>query len=702
MIRFIIKILRLPLDLLLLTYHWMRGVLWMFGYAVKEAFDLPIIEQWPFHQFTAKTPSDVYVCTPAQGYANPFIFKLLCADLAYDPCNGCHCQMKMYEKFDRWKPSWLRLGCVGVGLLMVWSVPAYGVYRYLKVALPPDMKAAVRSVITRRPSATTNEAPVARAKAVDREKSQEFLRHADQLFASGKYTEAILDYSNAVQQDPENGAAYLGRGLCLLKVNRLPEALDAFEYATRFDRTLWKAHLYLGEYAAMADNTNEAIRHAQEILRTDETLPEGHLLLAECHRRQGQPQAARAEIDAVLGRGAPSVEISMQIAALFFRLDDFGRSEEFYRKALATDPDSVDARIGLSYLYSSQNQFPLARERLDQVLRHEPQNVRALVALAEWHVLKREIDAALAIYGRLAESGETNNEFALIRKAELLIGAGQPDEGAELLKGIVRTQPNHVKANLILARLYLTLKLYSSATAHANAVLDVARDNEQALSIAGRAYVGQERYDKAIAVLERLPLERVAEIDSLLLFGYALNAAGDTAKAIVVYQQAAKRFPQSPLPLLALGNIYRESGDHPGAMESYRAALRVDPEQLAAANNLAMMLLQQTNQIDEAYQVISVAQKKYPNHAAIADTLGWVLYHRGEYRAAKEALMRSLALQPDNPETLYHLGATCFALGDMTEAERNLNLALGRSSTFSGADKARELLHGLATKNGER
>src|SRR5690349_22909800 len=47
------------------------------------------------------------------------------------------------------------------------------------------------------------------------------------LYRTGRFDDAIAKYQSALQQDPKSGEAYAGLSRCLLKEEKIPEALDA-------------------------------------------------------------------------------------------------------------------------------------------------------------------------------------------------------------------------------------------------------------------------------------------------------------------------------------------------------------------------------------------------------------------------------------------------------------------------------------------
>ncbi len=66
------------------------------------------------------------------------------------------------------------------------------------------------------------------------------------------------------------------------------------------------------------------------------------------------------------------------------------------------------------------------------------------------------------------------------------------------------------------------------------------------------------------------------------------------------------------------------------------------------------------------YELISKALALEPEEPAILDSMGWVLYRKGEYEEALEYLNKAFERFPD-PEVAAHLGEVLWVTGD-TEA----------------------------------
>ena len=129
------------------------------------------------------------------------------------------------------------------------------------------------------------------------------------------------------------------------------------------------------------------------------------------------------------------------------------------------------------------------------------------------------------------------------------------------------------------------------------------------------------------------------------------------------------------------------------AVATYEAMLKRDPEDIAAANNLALLLV--THRSDAASLARAgelTARFKDSTSPGLLDTYGWVAFKRGEATEAAAALERATTLAPDAPELRYHLGMAQLELGRRDEARKNLEAAVQAGRDFPGLAEAREAL----------
>jgi len=132
----------------------------------------------------------------------------------------------------------------------------------------------------------------------------------------------------------------------------------------------------------------------------------------------------------------------------------------------------------------------------------------------------------------------------------------------------------------------------------------------------------------------------------------------------------------------ALAGAYWGAKKHAEAEAELRAILEADPDHAAAANDLGFHLADQGRSLSEAEQLVRHAlsvdkldRRKSgdaePENAAYLDSLGWVLFRRGQLAEARTELERAAALHvgASDPVVWDHLGDVLFRLGEKAKSK---------------------------------
>ena len=181
--------------------------------------------------------------------------------------------------------------------------------------------------------------------------------------------------------------------------------------------------------------------------------------------------------------------------------------------------------------------------------------------------------------------------------------------------------------------------------------------------------------------------------------GLALEASGRTEEAIQSYRQAVRIDPNHTEAYNNLGVAHAEKGMLPEAVRYYSISLRINPDSDRAHHNLGLVLARQ-GKMNEAVRHFSEALRINPNYANAHHNLGIALASRGRLNKAVNHLTRAVNIRPDFAEAFNNLGLAQVRQGnlkqavesfsealrinpDYRQAQRNLRLALRQSKKSS-------------------
>jgi Flp pilus assembly protein TadD len=133
--------------------------------------------------------------------------------------------------------------------------------------------------------------------------------------------------------------------------------------------------------------------------------------------------------------------------------------------------------------------------------------------------------------------------------------------------------------------------------------------------------------------------------------GVSYQQRGESDLAVREYDRAAELDRQWARPLINRGNVQAERGEWRQAKKSYHLALRREPGNAEAMNNLAWVLLR-AEETGEALAWAEKAVAANPREPAYFDTLAEIRIARHDYAGARQAIAEAFALDP--PEELHH------------------------------------------------
>jgi len=121
------------------------------------------------------------------------------------------------------------------------------------------------------------------------------------------------------------------------------------------------------------------------------------------------------------------------------------------------------------------------------------------------------------------------------------------------------------------------------------------------------------------------------------------------------------------------GQVYMELGEDALAEESFRRAIDLDRSDSGARNNFGRFLCAR-GRYDEGLQQFSLALRNplYSQPEQAMANAGLCAEKKGDLALAEANLLKSLKLQPDNPNTVVKLAGLYFRQGRLLEAQRQL------------------------------
>ena len=374
---------------------------------------------------------------------------------------------------------------------------------------------------------------------------------------------------------------------------------------------------------------------------------------------------------------------------------------EHYHRLSAERPEAVSIKVGLSTLYMLQNDPDKALATVKKARRIDPDHVSAVIQHAKILHVQEKYAAAINTISDALEKDPDNHRLRLIYAR--LLAKTDAEAAYQEFAHLSNESPGQLDFKFSQALLALELKDYQAAQP---LLLDLYNNNYKPDDTA--YYLGliaehQRQFDQALAYylktnkganflpaqtraakimvdqgelqatanhfieLRKSHKDRMAELYAAEVG--VLMSVQQHQRAIDVLDEAVALFPDN-IPLRYNRALLYEKADKIELTEAdLRHILTLDADNVLALNALGYFLASYTERYQEALEMVEKALELRPDDPAIMDSMGWVMFHLGNYEQALDYLRKALAKMPDG-EIAAHLGEVLWTMGDTQAAEK--------------------------------
>jgi len=496
---------------------------------------------------------------------------------------------------------------------------------------------------------------------------------------TGSTHEALRELTLATENAPDMMEARIRLG----EVHFLAGDLDlAAETALRVagkapDRP--EGHLLQGKVHLLRGDRISALEKVHLALRVDPSHLESSLVLASLHLKNEKPDLAESVLKKAIQDHPLSAKAYTGLAAFYEAVGDLERAEEVhvsscralpentlnyfllaqfytrqkrgdaaldqYRRALNVDPKSGWIRKYMAHALLSQGNIAEA-DRIVETLSGAPSSDldvpylkgRVLMALGR---IPEAITSLLSVSHRRQEYRFGLHEHDLGYHLGIAYHAnGQTWEAREEILRLLRTHPESIHLNLLLAEFSMKLGDYQQVAHAARNALASNPENFDASLLLGQSSLklgdqpqAQTALDRAVKMMRKRVQEDPQDLQASLKLTQVILLAGDPVEAEQLLVCAVRTHAKDPEAHIAQGHFYQGLRDYPRAEKAYLAALKIAPrnEGTHAALGRCYTAWAKPDRAEEHYvQALEIE----PGHLMARKYLAHLCLERGEVSRA--------------------------------------------------------------------
>jgi len=475
---------------------------------------------------------------------------------------------------------------------------------------------------------------------------------------NGQAAKAVTVAESLVKQQPQNPGFFNVLGMSKGQAGDLPGAKAAFEQAVKLNDAFVAPKINL----ARIEIANKAY------------------------------DAAAVRLGAILKANEKNTEAMGEMAVLSERRGQHAEAQRWLEKATdLSGPKDVRWGIALSEFHLRNDRAVPALEAIKRVSSKLTDDLSVLLAYAKAQIANRDMAGAKSTLGNATRVADYNPDSQL-QIALLQLAANNVPGAAYSLEKALSTQPEFLPAQVLMAEVELRQGDPAKAEKRAKDIL--AKHPKRAIghSLLGDIAIArnqpgasQDAYRRAHQ-LEPTP-------DTLLRLMSAMGNLEGGKSAIQLAEQWMKTHPSDARTQRAMADGYARTGNFVAAKKAYEGLLKITPNDGAAMNNLANVLMRLKD--PAAITVAEQAVAKFPGNANAIDTLGWALFQAGQTDRALQLLRDARLRDPTHPEIRFHLATVLAQTGRKTEAREELESALKGGQNFESGAEAAALLKTL-------
>ena len=355
-----------------------------------------------------------------------------------------------------------------------------------------------------------------------------------------------------------------------------------------------------------AKDYGEAAGVLEELAK--KTRPErlSQVLLGRCYFEMNRYSDAIVVFNEVLTRAADDVEAQFYLGESYLRIGRYADAAKIYESLLRDreNPETLKNRAlfseRLASIWLELGNYEKAIDLYEEIAETDP---RINSQLLNAYRISEKYEKGIAL-GKELLAKTPGDIFIGIVYARTLADAGKKKEGAELLSGLLQSNPDNVQIYINLSEIY--------------------------------------RQDK-----------RYSEAEKILLSGEERNRKDPEAVEQLKFQRAA---------------FYEQQKSYDRAEQLFKEILETSPDNAQALNYLGYMLADRGTRLDEAIGYINRALEYNPENGAFLDSLGWAYFRLGDMENAEKYLLEAGGISSNDSTIHDHLGDLYFKLGQLAKA----------------------------------
>ena len=531
--------------------------------------------------------------------------------------------------------------------------------------------------------------------------------------AERKIPEAEAVLKNAIQANPKNPQLRLSLAQFYFATSKQDQLVILLNQMKSDLKQFPDAYFQSGDFYSRVNSFDEAVKQYEEGIQKDPARKNTYLKHEiEVYIRQGKSDFAFKKNEEILKNDAKDPEARGLKATFLLDRGDINTAMAELQSVVTAKPNNFVARFNLGRAHFARAEYEQARQEFDTAIQQRPDYVPARLAQTQVHLIRGDNDAALKSADEVLKISPGSVQ-GIVMRAAALQRLHRNDEARTMLNAVLTQNPKQVETLLELGLLDLNEKKLKESQDLFRRAWEADPSNMRGLLGQSRAFLVDGQPDKAVQIVEAEAQKYPNRVDLLSALGNSQASAGQVDKAIATFQgllprvsdprqqgdlwtrigeaylrkgdiqqsinsieKARQGQPNNTNLTIDLAMLYETQNKRDVARKYYEQAVKIEPTNALALNNLAYLIAESNGDLEQALTYATRAKQRLPDHPEINDTLGWIYLKKNLTDNAIDTFRNLVVQAPQNSTYHYHYAMALNQKGDREAAKKECQAAL--------------------------
>jgi putative PEP-CTERM system TPR-repeat lipoprotein len=526
-----------------------------------------------------------------------------------------------------------------------------------------------------------------------------FSKASYELLRSGfeKDAKALLDRSLPISNTAEDLTRL---GLLQLSLNNL-DGIVNLEDALVKSPQLASAKTTLATAYIATKQYNKALELANSWKQTDAKDLAAYMLAAEVHLSRKDYELAQTELELALNINSQYIPAKMALINVQLSKGNNQKALQDLQVLLNESPDYIPALATYYFISKQQGEPASGVQKAEQAHRSDPSNIQLRLLLARMYLAEEQYQPSIDLLDGIKDQAKLPTIHWKLR-GQALIRSNQRKAANDHYDAWLSESPNDKDATMGKLLLLDSQNMFAQGLALTVAFLE-NRDDLQMQLLNTHFLIMSANYPAARAAYDRLParmlslpmvkgfLARLQLVDkkpkealanatiaykatpnnrNLVLMLFSLDQLDKPEQGMVLLSKHVEQQPKDLAARMLLAER-QISIDTSIAATSYEEALKLNPNNYVASNNIAFLYLQMGETAKAKVHALKAVELQ-PNNSAAVDTLAQIFVAEQDYAEAIKYYDRVISDKMHDEEIYLNYVEALFAGDRAVLAKRKL------------------------------